>query len=91
MLKYVEPVWTGEILYRCLVPSERLPLSNGEKHPVLKRPVMVSSRSQLEYHASLTPDFICSIVESIKYVFSIRHLVVEGTQIPAYSISSAML
>lgn len=43
MLKYVGPVWTGEILYRCLVPSELLPLRDGEKHPVLKRPIMVSS------------------------------------------------
>lgn len=42
MLKYVEPVWTGEVLYRCLIPSERLPVKDGQKHPVLKRPIMVS-------------------------------------------------
>jgi salicylate hydroxylase len=43
MLKYVEPMWTGEVLYRALIPSDRLPLKNGEKHQVLRRPTMVNN------------------------------------------------
>lgn len=42
MLKYVEPVWTGEITYRALVPAERLPERDGQKHPALQRTMIVS-------------------------------------------------
>ncbi|KIP05117.1 hypothetical protein PHLGIDRAFT_168146 [Phlebiopsis gigantea 11061_1 CR5-6] len=40
LTQYIEPMWTGEILYRCLIPSEELPLKNGGKHPVLQRPII---------------------------------------------------
>lgn len=42
MLKCVEPVWTGEVLYRNLIPSEKLPVRNGRPHPVLTKSIMVS-------------------------------------------------
>lgn len=44
MRKYIEPIWTGEILYRALIPSEQVPrLPDGRKHPLLRDPIMVSS------------------------------------------------
>lgn len=42
MLKYIEPVWTGEITYRALVPAEHLPEKDGQKHPALQRTMIVS-------------------------------------------------
>lgn len=36
MLKYIEPVWTGEVTYRALIPASRLPEKNGETHPALQ-------------------------------------------------------
>ena len=43
MAQYITPVYTGEITYRALVPAERLPLRNGEKHPALTRTHIVST------------------------------------------------
>lgn len=42
MLKYIEPVWTGEIVYRGLIPSENVPLNAGQKHRILTRSTLVS-------------------------------------------------
>ncbi len=39
--KYAEPVWTGTIAYRVLVPVDRLPSFVLEK-PALKKPLLVS-------------------------------------------------
>lgn len=46
MRKYIDPVWTGETVYRALIPAERVPrLRNGMMHPVLGSPVMVCQTS----------------------------------------------
>lgn len=41
MLQYIDPVWTGEILYRCLIPSERWPLDKCTEDSLLKKPMVV--------------------------------------------------
>lgn len=41
MRDYIEPVFTGEITYRMMIPAERIPLRNGEKHPALSKTVIV--------------------------------------------------
>ena len=30
MLMYIEPVWTGEITYRAVIPADRLSKTNGD-------------------------------------------------------------
>lgn len=71
LTQYIEPVWTGEILYRCLIPSEELPLKNGGKHPVLQRPIIVSTCSDDNRKQDYTADmWFSSIVEIIKCVLS---------------------
>ncbi|KIP05116.1 hypothetical protein PHLGIDRAFT_108689 [Phlebiopsis gigantea 11061_1 CR5-6] len=37
MIKFIEPVWTGEVVYRALIPMEHVPLRAGQKHRVLTR------------------------------------------------------
>lgn len=54
MLKYVEPVWTGEVVYRGLIPSESVPLNAGQRHRVLSRSTLVSYI--LIYASNITVD-----------------------------------
>ena len=42
LTRYIEPRWSGWVVYRALVPAEKLPLRNGEKHSALQRAMMVS-------------------------------------------------
>lgn len=44
--KYVEPVWSGSLAYRALVPAEPLRRMNPD-HPVFKTPLQVRSSSEL--------------------------------------------
>lgn len=56
MLQYIEPVWTGEITYRALVPAERLPVRDGKTHPALLKTMIVSDlngNSQISAHRLL--------------------------------------
>lgn len=41
MIKFIEPVWTGEVVYRALIPMEHVPLRAGQKHRVLTRSTVV--------------------------------------------------
>ena len=42
MSKFIDPVWTGEIVYRTLIPAEHIPLRSGQKHRVLTKSTVVS-------------------------------------------------
>ncbi|EKM54254.1 uncharacterized protein PHACADRAFT_257977, partial [Phanerochaete carnosa HHB-10118-sp] len=49
MKKYIEPVWTGETLYRALIPSEhvsKLGLGGGRKYSVLGDPLMYCGKNK---------------------------------------------
>lgn len=50
MRDYIEPVWTGEITYRALIPAGTLPLRDGEKHPALSRTIIVSPPISASVH-----------------------------------------
>ncbi len=41
MLNHIEPFWSGIVVYRALVPAERLPKRNGKLHPVMEDAMMV--------------------------------------------------
>ena len=41
LLDLIEPVWTGTIAYRGLIPVERLRTPDGREHRSVQRPMMV--------------------------------------------------
>lgn len=65
MKKYIEPVWTGEILYRALIPSEKVPKQpDGRKHSIMGDPIMVRHDSMLcILHCTDIEVYTCSILE----------------------------
>ena len=41
LLRFIDPVWTGTIAYRGLIPADRLKARNGGKHRTIETPMMV--------------------------------------------------
>ena len=39
--QYVDPVWSGSMIYRALVPAEKLYEICGRKHPIIDNPIIV--------------------------------------------------
>lgn len=42
LLQYIEPIWSGTMVYRSLIPAERLREAVGRRHRVVDDPTIVS-------------------------------------------------
>ncbi|KAI0745659.1 FAD/NAD(P)-binding domain-containing protein [Earliella scabrosa] len=47
LLQHIDPVWTGTIAYRGLIPVERLIKPNGKKHRTIDSPMMYCGQSKV--------------------------------------------
>lgn len=45
LLRHIEPVFSGSIVYRTLIPAELLTGEDGPKHPAMCAPMMVGAPS----------------------------------------------
>lgn len=43
ILSYDEPIWSGSVTYRALVPAQLLKEEDGTSHRILSRPMIVSN------------------------------------------------
>lgn len=49
LLRYVDPVWSGTIAYRCLIPYDEVPKAKGGgPHRSIKTPMMVCAGSSIK-------------------------------------------
>ena len=61
LLDLIDPVWTGTMAYRGLIPVERLSNPNGTEHRTVRSPMMVRLLYQRDRDGSPRAD-ACSIV-----------------------------
>lgn len=65
LLKYVEPVFSGSVMYRTLLPAELLTNDDGTKHPAMCAPKMVCGVFVSGVQKANFSD-VCSTVEEMK-------------------------
>ncbi|KAI0743626.1 FAD/NAD(P)-binding domain-containing protein [Daedaleopsis nitida] len=62
VLQCIEPVWSGTIAYRGLIPVERLIKPNGEKHRTIDTPMMYCGKDKHVVSYSISAGSIVNVV-----------------------------
>ncbi|EED84531.1 predicted protein, partial [Postia placenta Mad-698-R] len=65
LLRLIEPVWTGTIAYRGLIPVHRLIRADGQEHRTIQTPMMSSAQHVVSY--SISRGSVVNVVALVSY------------------------
>ena len=68
VLSYIDPVWSGSVTYRALVPAHLLRKEDGSYHRIMNSPMIVSASSLADLHDLTNDSPAYSIAGRAKYV-----------------------
>ncbi|KAI0821662.1 FAD/NAD-P-binding domain-containing protein [Trametes gibbosa] len=77
LLDHVEPVWSGSIAYRGLIPVDRLVPQNGVEHRTIRSPMMYCGKSKHVVSYSISAGSIVNVVAMASYPH-LHHTVYPG-------------